>query len=405
MDREHHPTSARTGRKKIEPGPQSPRWLRIGVVIGVVVLLNLAGSWIAAQLNVQIWPRHSYMIDFITLASVAVYMVAMALPFVPGIEIGLGLMLVLGRGAILPIYLCTQVSLALSFLLGRLVPVTVIVRFLGWLRLVRARRLLEELEQLEPAHRLDHLLSRTSNRWTNAMLRYRYLALGLVLNLPGNAIIGGAGGIGMIAGMSRMFRFSGYVLLVAVATTPVPVLLLLGGAVVASAGTLGGPPQPPSGGGGSLARLTAGSMIAAPQRYPIPVFGRGVENHGHGAGAIEVEVEVDNPKQARQAFNHIVESGASAIKFPLEPDGPPGAPWSMHPASEPPPWPIPPLDVVKAVVEQTHGRDRKVSAAPLMCGGQGGEHQAFEAHWGLLQAVGNPKAQGRTLDQPAQEGD
>jgi hypothetical protein len=44
--------------------------------------------------------------------------------------------------------------------------------------------------------------------------------IALVLNLPGNALIGGGGGIGLIAGMCRMFPFPKYVLLVSFAITP-----------------------------------------------------------------------------------------------------------------------------------------------------------------------------------------
>jgi len=59
------------------------------------------------------------------------------------------------------------------------------------------------------------------------LLRHRYLVLAVLFNLPGNAIIGDGGGIALIAGMSRLFPFPKYVLLVCVAITPVPLLFLL----------------------------------------------------------------------------------------------------------------------------------------------------------------------------------
>lgn len=59
------------------------------------------------------------------------------------------------------------------------------------------------------------------------LLRHRYLVLALLFNFPGNAIIGDGGGIGLIAGMSRLFPFPKYLLLVCVAITPVPLLFLL----------------------------------------------------------------------------------------------------------------------------------------------------------------------------------
>jgi imidazolonepropionase-like amidohydrolase len=121
---------------------------------------------------------------------------------------------------------------------------------------------------------------------------------------------------------------------------------------------LGGPAQLPSGGHGSVRRLTAGPIITAPHGYPIPVFGGG--GHGHDAG--QLAVEVGTPEEARRVVDHLVASGAAVIKIALEPGGSPGAPWSMHPASVPPPWPLPSPEVVKAVVEQAHARSRKVSA-------------------------------------------
>jgi hypothetical protein len=48
------------------------------------------------------------------------------------------------------------------------------------------------------------------------------------LNLPGNALIGGGGGIGLIAGMSRLYPYPKYILFVALAITPLPILFLAG---------------------------------------------------------------------------------------------------------------------------------------------------------------------------------
>jgi hypothetical protein len=79
------------------------------------------------------WPRHLNIAVFIVFASAAIYIVLMSLPFLPGIEVGLMLMAMLGVG----------------------------------------------------------------------------------------------GGIGLIAGMSRLFPFPKYLLLVCVAVTPVPLLFLL----------------------------------------------------------------------------------------------------------------------------------------------------------------------------------
>jgi hypothetical protein len=63
------------------------------------------------------------------------------------------------------------------------------------------------------------------------VLQRRSLALALLFNLPGNALIGGAGGIALFAGTSRLFSFTRFCLLTALATSPLPAMLLLRGMV------------------------------------------------------------------------------------------------------------------------------------------------------------------------------
>jgi len=45
-------------------------------------------------------------------------------------------------------------------------------------------------------------------------------------NIPGNALIGGGGGIALVAGMSGLFRLPTYILMVAIAISPIPLFLL-----------------------------------------------------------------------------------------------------------------------------------------------------------------------------------
>jgi imidazolonepropionase-like amidohydrolase len=111
----------------------------------------------------------------------------------------------------------------------------------------------------------------------------------------------------------------------------------------------GGPLMPPSGGDGRLRLLSAGPILTAPGGYPIPVF-------GPGAG-----LEVPDVQTAHTAVNQLVAGGAALIKVAMEPGGSPGAPWSEHQLGSPPPWPIPSLEVVRAIVEEAHAHGRIVS--------------------------------------------
>jgi imidazolonepropionase-like amidohydrolase len=111
----------------------------------------------------------------------------------------------------------------------------------------------------------------------------------------------------------------------------------------------GGPLLPPSGGDGQLRVLSAGPILTAPGGYPIPVFGPGVG------------VEVPDVQTARTAVGQHVAGGAALIKVALDPGGSPGAPWTEHQLGSPPPWPIPSLEVVRAIVEEAHAHGRIVS--------------------------------------------
>jgi hypothetical protein len=150
----------------------------------------------------------------------------MALPFVPGIELGLALMIMLGPPGVFLVYLCTLVSLSLSFAIGRLISLKAFARFLGWLHLHKARDLMLKLEPLDPQEKFDVLLKSAPSKIVPLLLKHRYLVIALMLNLPGNALIGG--GIGLIAGMSRLYSFPRYLLLVSVAITPLPLLFVAG---------------------------------------------------------------------------------------------------------------------------------------------------------------------------------
>jgi hypothetical protein len=59
------------------------------------------------------------------------------------------------------------------------------------------------------------------------LVRHRFIALAIVLNIPGNIIIGGGGGIAMIAGMSGLYSLPRYLLTVAIAVAPIPFVISL----------------------------------------------------------------------------------------------------------------------------------------------------------------------------------
>jgi hypothetical protein len=207
------------GRAKIATG--------IVLFLCILLFLNYGVVKLSDLLAYQMWPRDVDMVVFVVIGSAILYVVLMALPFMPGIEVGLMLMAMLGVGGIVLVYLCTVLALSLSFLAGRLLPPRYVARALGWLRLERARKLVTELEPLGAEERFRFLAQSTPSRIVPFLLRHRYLVLAVLFNLPGNVVIGDGGGIALIAGMSRLFPFPRFVLLICLAITPVPLLFLL----------------------------------------------------------------------------------------------------------------------------------------------------------------------------------
>jgi hypothetical protein len=208
--------------------PKAKRLLKLSLVVGLLVLLNYGGRVVVEQINFQLWPEHENLMVTAFWFCVAVYVLWMAIPFVPGIELGLALMVMLGARGVVLVYLCTLLSLSLSFAVGRLIPLKVFSRFLGWLHLQKAQNLVLELEPLNSEEKLDFLLRTAPSKIIPYLLRHRYLMIAVALNLPGNVIIGGGGGIGLIAGMSNLCPFPKYLLFVSLAITPLPILFLAG---------------------------------------------------------------------------------------------------------------------------------------------------------------------------------
>ena len=220
------------GTSRLDRGPPAKpkRYGRIAIVLAVILSLNLAGTWLGRQVNFQLFPRHDSMLHAVLLLALVIYILLMATPFMPGIEIGLTVMVLLGHKSALLIYLCTLTALSISYLVGKFFPLHVVHRLLKWLYLNRASELVSQLEPLDPAERLTFLRDKAPARIAPFLLRHRYAMIAVLLNLPGNALIGGGGGIGLVVGMSRLIPFYKYFLVMSLAVAPVPLVIFLQGA-------------------------------------------------------------------------------------------------------------------------------------------------------------------------------
>lgn len=170
------------------------------------------------------------MFGFIALL-LMVYACLMATPFVPGIEIGVSLMLLRGAEIAPYVYLATVMGLGVAFLVGRYVPYKVIHGIFADLRLRKACQMIDSLQPLTPEQRLDHLQSALPKRFAFLLLRGRYVMLAVLLNTPGNGFLGGGGGLCLIAGLSRLFAGRYTFLCILIAVAPVPVMVWMHGSL------------------------------------------------------------------------------------------------------------------------------------------------------------------------------
>ncbi|NNE89631.1 MAG: hypothetical protein HKN27_16300 [Silicimonas sp.] len=157
------------------------------------------------------------------------YATLIAIPFVPGIEIGISLLMLKGADIAPMVYLATVLGLTLAFTLGRITPYRWIRSTLADLRMRRASSLFERLEPMSREERLAVLMERVPG-WAKPIIGGgRYLLIAALLNIPGNAVIGGGGGIAFIAGFSRLYRPWLTFAVIALAVLPVPLTVWLTG--------------------------------------------------------------------------------------------------------------------------------------------------------------------------------
>ncbi|PLX76480.1 MAG: hypothetical protein C0615_06615 [Desulfuromonas sp.] len=205
------------------------RYIRLCIVLAVIGSLNVLGTWIGHQINFQLFPRHDLMLHTLVMIAISLYILLMATPFMPGIEVGMAVMLVLGHKSALLIYLSTIIALSISYVVGRYFPLKILHKFLNWLYLNKASELVSQLEPLGQKDRLGLLNDKAPKKIAPFLLKHRYLTLAVVLNLPGNALVGGGGGIGLVVGMSRVVPFYKYLLVVVFSVLPVPLCIYLKG--------------------------------------------------------------------------------------------------------------------------------------------------------------------------------
>ena len=175
----------------------------------------------------ELRPMNEPLIHRLVMGALIIFVLAAAIPFVPGAEIGFALLLMFGGQASPIVYAGMVGALLLSFTVASFVPLPVLSRFAGWLRLKSTAALVDELANAAPQDRAGVVSSKLDNRFGSAVLTNRYVALALLLNLPGNSVLGGGGGLAFVAGVSGLYRFWAYLISVLVAVAPFPLMFLI----------------------------------------------------------------------------------------------------------------------------------------------------------------------------------
>ncbi len=156
---------------------------------------------------------------------VAVYCLLMALPFLPGLEVGVMLVLLNGVEVVPIVYGATVAGLLAAYAVGRTIPPATLERAFRRVGLAKAADLAAEIAPLDRAGRLALLQSRLPGRPGLRPMRLRHFLVAASFNLPGNAVIGGGGGICLMVGLSRLIGAPAMILTVVLGVAPAPLLI------------------------------------------------------------------------------------------------------------------------------------------------------------------------------------
>lgn len=205
------------------PGAALRTLIRVVAVLLLFLVLHQLLNWANAEAALGTSRLRAGMLVLFLLA----YAILIAVPFIPGVEVGLTLMAMEGPWIAPWIYCATVVGLSLAFVLGESVSYRRLHTILADLHMRRVCLLIERVQPLNKADRLAMLQDRAP-KWARPFVsRFRYVAMALLINLPGNSILGGGGGLMFIAGFSRLFHTIPMIGVTLLTVLPVPLAVWL----------------------------------------------------------------------------------------------------------------------------------------------------------------------------------
>lgn len=170
----------------------------------------------------------TYAVEHDVLAVLLVgYAVLLSIPFVPGVTLGFAIMMIFGPQTAPVVWLASVCGLVFSYSLGRIAPRRWITPLLLRAGLAERARYLRPARPYSERQRLEGLFG--VHPLVRRLIGWRYLALAVLVMIPGNVLIGGAGGISLLAGLSRAFRPVWFMLAVGLPMLPLPLAVWLFG--------------------------------------------------------------------------------------------------------------------------------------------------------------------------------
>lgn len=203
--------------------------IRLAMIVVFVYLMKLGVDLLLAKIALFESDAAARAMTGLIITVMVGYAILLAIPFIPGVEIGIAILMLEGASAAPFVYLATVSGLLLAFCIGQYAPLSRMIQLCHDLYLHRVADYLERINQTPRADRLDAMHDRLP-RWIAPFLcNYRYVTLAIAINLPGNIALGGGGGIMMAGGLSRLFQTRFVVMTALLATLPIPLAVWLMG--------------------------------------------------------------------------------------------------------------------------------------------------------------------------------
>ena len=195
------------------------------LLLGLILASQFLPFPLAKAKESLLWARSNFGWEAAIIGAI-VYAILLSIPFFPGVELGWLIIMLYGKDSIILIYLFTLLGLIVSFSVGR------------WLGTycVSCQSKLERFNQTYSAtfNRLVEKVhgffsqTRCSLVFNRILQKSPYFVLAILINIPGNSLVGGGGGIALLSGLNRAISFKGFVITLIIAVSPLPILLYFG---------------------------------------------------------------------------------------------------------------------------------------------------------------------------------